>query len=359
MALVEIPGNTMPEGGVSGTVETSDNLAIRYARWGAGRPPVRWDEDQSADHPVRGTVCLLQGRAECIEKYFEVVEDFRARGYAVVTFDWRGQGGSQRLLGNARKGYVDDIEDYHRDLEAVMKAVVLPDCPPPFYAVAHSTGGLALLTILNKRPNWFERIVLTAPLIEIYRKPRRPWVSGPLRLLNPFAAPFRGFARFLSSPASVSRLAAVLTYFGFGEFYVPGGSRKGVEDGAVLTSDPERLARLKTLYKQAPSLGLGSPTIAWVYAVLRAMRLPPDPDFHIPIKVPILMVGAGRDRVVSSRAIENLAMVMRSASYVEIAGSAHEIMQERDVYREQFFALFDAFVTNAETGFDEGRLFGQ
>ena len=43
-----------------------------------------------------GTVCLFQGRAECIERYFEVVNDLRRRGFAVATIDWRGQGGSDR-----------------------------------------------------------------------------------------------------------------------------------------------------------------------------------------------------------------------------------------------------------------------
>ncbi|WP_350335950.1 alpha/beta hydrolase [Coralliovum pocilloporae] len=350
MTLIETDTNPIPEGVTSGFVETTDGYSIRYARW-----PARGTG-------ARGTVCLMQGRAEFIEKYFETVESFRDRGYAVITFDWRGQGGSQRILKNPRKGYVDDISDYHRDLDAVMQNVILPDCPPPLYAVAHSTGGLALLTVLRKRPNWFERVILSAPLLQVYSRPFRPWISTPLRFLNPLVAPFRALAKAVTSPATMARVAAFLTYFGFGEFYVPGGSGRGMEEGAfdgrILTSDTERLQRMIDVLRKDRSLGLGSPTIAWLYAVLRAMRLPPDPDFHIPIHVPILMIGAGRDRVVSARAIERLAVVMRSASYVEIPGSAHEIMMERDLYREQFFALFDAFVTNAETGFDEGKTIG-
>src|SRR5215469_12858990 len=44
-------------------------------------------------------VCvLLNGQTEFIEKYFEVIDDLRVRGFSVATMDWRGQGGSIRAL---------------------------------------------------------------------------------------------------------------------------------------------------------------------------------------------------------------------------------------------------------------------
>ena len=84
---------------------------------------------------------VLQGRAEFIEKYFETVRDLRARGFAVATFDWRGQGLSDRALSDRHKGYVRNFSNYITDLEAMMEQVVMPDCPPPFFALAHSMGG--------------------------------------------------------------------------------------------------------------------------------------------------------------------------------------------------------------------------
>ncbi len=106
---------------------------MRFARWEATRGP------------ARGTVCLFQGRGEFIEKYFEVVADLRRRGFAVATMDWRGQGGSERLLSNPRKGHVRSFADFDQDLAAFMKEIVLPDCPPPYIAMAHSMGGHILL----------------------------------------------------------------------------------------------------------------------------------------------------------------------------------------------------------------------
>ena len=130
MDLVSIPANPVPDDVVTGALKTRDGVNLRFARWHP--PPGR-----------KGTVCIFQGRAEFIEKYFETVRELRSRGFAVATFDWRGQGRSQRKLDDARKGHVGDFSEYEQDLETFMKEVVLPDCPPPIFAIAHSKIGRA------------------------------------------------------------------------------------------------------------------------------------------------------------------------------------------------------------------------
>ena len=125
---------------------------MRFARW---QPPAG----------RRGTVCIFQGRSEWIEKYFETVRDLRARGFAVASLDWRGQGLSDRALSDRRKGYVRDFSEYDRDLETFMREIVLPDCPPPIFALGHSTGATVLIRAAHRGHRWFDRMVLTAPLI--------------------------------------------------------------------------------------------------------------------------------------------------------------------------------------------------
>src|SRR5215813_7687943 len=127
MNLVSIPANPVPEDVVAGTITTPDGVKLRFARWAP--PPGR-----------KGTVCLFQGRAEFIEKYFETVRDLRARGFAVATIDWRGQGLSQRRLRDSYKGHVRSFSEYDLDLETFVQEIVLPDCPPPFFALGHSMG---------------------------------------------------------------------------------------------------------------------------------------------------------------------------------------------------------------------------
>ncbi len=96
-------------------------LRLRFASW------------QSVLRERRGTVCIFPGRAEFIEKYFEVVGELRRRGFAVAVLDWRGQGGSSRLTRNPLKGHINDFAEYEEDLSHFMKAVVLPDCPAPLF----------------------------------------------------------------------------------------------------------------------------------------------------------------------------------------------------------------------------------
>jgi lysophospholipase len=154
MKLVSIPANPVPDNFVTGELKTPDGVNLRFARWlpPAGR---------------KGTVVILQGRAEWIEKYFETVRDLRSRGFAVATLDWRGQGLSERMLGDRRKGYVRDFAEYDSDLETFMREIVMPDCPPPLFALGHSTGATVLIRAAYRGRRWFDRMVLVAPLIDL------------------------------------------------------------------------------------------------------------------------------------------------------------------------------------------------
>jgi lysophospholipase len=308
MDLVSIPANPVPEGATVGTLKTPDGVNLRFARW---EPPAG----------RKGTLCVLQGRAEFIEKYFEVVNDARARGFAVATFDWRGQGLSQRGTSDPRKGHVRNFSEYDVDLETFVKEVVLPDCPPPLFALGHSMGGTVLIRAAHRGRRWFDRMVLSAPMIEL---------AGP--------AASRG-----------ARLTArVLRYLGMGSAYVPGGGATAVASrpfvGNPVTSDPVRYARTAAIVEAEPELGLGSPTVGWVDAAFRAMRELAEPTCPARIRQPILIVAAGQDELVSTPAIGQFSLRLRAGAHLVVAGSRHEILMERDRVRSQFWAALDAFV---------------
>ena len=154
MTLLSIPDNPVPEGALAGTIGTPDGATLRFARW-------------AAPANGRGTVCVFTGRSEYIEKYFETVQDLRQRGYAVAVIDWRGQGHSSRRLGNPLKGHVENFSEYQIDVAAFVKQVVLPDCPPPYFALAHSMGGAVMLRVAHAGIEVFERFVLCAPMIDL------------------------------------------------------------------------------------------------------------------------------------------------------------------------------------------------
>jgi len=308
MRLISIPANPVPDDVVVGALTTRDNVTLRFARFAP--PPGR-----------KGTVVLLQGRAEYIEKYFETVRDLRSRGFAVATFDWRGQGLSKRALSDPQKGHVRNFAEYVTDLEAVMEQVVLPDCPPPIYALAHSMGSAVVLKACHAGSRWFDRIVLASPMVALPAS-RMTRAAGPL--------------------------ARIMRLIGRGSGYVPTGHGApiGVDDfiGNVLTSDPVRYARNMAVLEEAPELGIGAPTIAWADAALRLMKQFALPSYAGSLRQPILIVAAGRDDVVSTPAIETFGMHLLAGSHLIVAGARHEILQEQNQYRDQFWAAFDAFV---------------
>ena len=309
MKLVAIPANPVSDNFVTGTLKAPDGVALRFARW---QPPAG----------RRGTVCIFQGRAEWIEKYFETVRDLRARGFAVAALDWRGQGLSDRPLGDRRKSHVRDFAEYDSDLETFMREIVLPDCPPPIFAIGHSTGAAVLIRAAFRGHRWFDRMVLTAPLIKLggidYSMGTGPLIVRALRIA------------------------------GFGTMYVPKTDTSIVESrpflGNILTSDPVRYARNAAIIEAEPALAVGAPTVAWMDAAFRAMRAMRDRSYPGRIRQPMLIVAGGNDAVVSNTAIEDFASMLRAGSHLVIVGAQHEILMEQDRFRSQFWAAFDAFV---------------
>ncbi|WP_127521960.1 alpha/beta hydrolase [Mesorhizobium sp. Z1-4] len=311
--LFETDGNPVPPRAHPGKIAMRDGKIIRYARF------------EATGRPLKGTVLLIQGRNECIEKYFETAADLAARGFAVLTYDLRGQGGSDRLISDPQRGYIDSFDHYVGDLEEIFENVALPDCRPPYYAMAHSTGGLIALLAAPQMINRIRRMVLTAPLL--------------------------AFARNTVSMSRLHRIASVLYFFGMGKRYLGSGPRPAEPppfSTNLLTTDRTRFARNQLIYKEHPELALGGPTVAWIRAVCQAVVHVTDPAFMARIHIPTLFVAAGSDEVVSTPATEDYAERLRSGSLLSVDGARHELLQETDLYREQVLAAFDAFIPGSD-----------
>ena len=308
MTLVSIPSNPVPENPATGMVATPDGRRLRFAYW---------------TNPVgsRGTVCVFTGRSEYIEKYFETVRELRARGFCVAMIDWRGQGHSSRQLADPGKGHVEDFSEYEIDAETFMQQVVLQQCPPPYFALAHSMGGAAMLRVAHSGKMFFERMVLCAPLIDL----PPPRASRPLRWLT-----------------------RIFCAAGLGDRYVSGGkidlTKASGFAGNRLTSDPDRYARNAAILKADPSLGISAPTVAWLDAVFATVSRFREAEYATRIHRPVLMIAGGHDTIVSTPAIVAFARRLPAGSHRVIAGAKHEILHERDLYRAQFWDAFDEFI---------------
>jgi len=307
--LVTVPGNPAPLGAVVEWLSLGDGVKLRTARWIL--PP----------HEVHGTVVLIQGRTEFIEKYFEVVGELLARGFSVVTFDWRGQGLSSRQLPQPTKGHVRDFSEFDADLVAVMNRIVREHGTKPYHGLAHSMGGNVLLRYLHDFPHEFERAVLTAPMLEVETAPFPGWLA---RAVARGATAAGATDAFVFGGAAQDPLAQVFETNG-------------------VTTDEARFQRLMACLKAEPRLALGAPTFGWLEAAYRSMELVASEEFAHGIETPVLLIGAAHDQIVHPGADLTLVRRIKRGMYVMLKAE-HEIMMERDEIRRAFWACFDLFV---------------
>ena len=308
--LYETPDNPAPENATVGFFTAHDGVRLRYAIF------------RSDVMPARGTVVLLHGRNECIEKYFETIRDLNAMGLWVATYDFRGQGGSPRLLKNLVKGHVRRFADYEKDLQTFLETVVLPDTRLPFFLIAHSTGALVALSAAPRLESRIDRMVLSAPFV--------------------------GIARVRMSMGMIRFLANLYCLTGFGK--VPVGRNTvnfGFEDNP-LTADAARFARNVGTLTAHPHLAIGLPTARWLREATTAIRRVTDPEHLRRIRIPTLILAPVRDGVIPYADQESLSRDFRAAQLIPITGARHEIFQEKDIYRAQALAAIAAFIPGSD-----------
>lgn len=295
-----------PDGAEVQYFEASADMRIRIARWPGG---------------TRGTVLILPGRTEYIEKYGRVISRFVNLGYSVACIDWRGQGLSSRPGGNIELGHVRSFSEYQQDLKLMLAAT--ESWPGPRHMVCHSMGGCIGLRGLS---NGLEvaSATFSAPMWGLHLKP-----------LEKIGAPFT--IRFLRA-------------IGRGMDFAPGGRRsrtvllKSFEDNP-LTTDPETFAWFRAQLKSEPTLGLGAPSIAWLGAAFDEMEElmdAPMPDCPV-------LVGIGADEeVVSNSAILSQLERIPDGTLVNLGDARHELFMERPELLDIWWEKIEAHMAEAE-----------
>jgi lysophospholipase len=268
-------------------------------------------------------VCvLLNGQTEFIEKYFEVIDELRARRFLVVTMDWRGQGGSVRALTNPRKVHIESFVAYDDDLASLLDQVVSALSKRPPIGLAHSMGGHNLLRTMYAGPNAFSRAVLSAPMIAVSTRGTPSWLAR--------------------------TVAASMTLASRQEDWVWGMDQRDPInmsfDDQLVTSDPARFKRTQEILAKTPEIRLSGPTWGWLDAAYRSMRAMHRPGYAEAIATPTLFVLAGRDRICLTPDAQRFASRMPNAKAIDIEDAEHEILMENDSIRARFWKAFDDFV---------------
>ncbi|MFB2550177.1 alpha/beta fold hydrolase [Ensifer soli] len=309
-ALHATPDNPVPSGAAPGRFFGEGGLSIRHAIF---RPALS---------RALGTVVLLQGRNETIEKYYETIAELTAAGLCVATFDWRGQGGSGRLLRSLRRGHVRRFADYERDLVTFLDTIVLPDTPPPYFILAHSMGGLIALSLAPMLASRIERMVL--------------------------AAPFTGLGAQILGERMIRSLAGTATLAGLGMLpLTPDRAQRGFEVN-LLTSDRRRFERNLAIFAAHPELALGPPTARWLHETFGAMRRVLQREHLHRITIPTLILAPSADLLVPHASTLALAERFRAGHLVVIDGARHELLQEADRYRAPAMAGILSFIPGSD-----------
>lgn len=268
-----------------------------------------------SDKP-RGSIIFSPGRTEFIEKYLETATDLLERGFNILIVDPRGQGLSNRLLDDKMKSYVDSFQDYADDLAFVTEEL-LSFLPKPHIVMGHSMGGTIVLQAVLSGVLNPSAIVCSAPMLGLYDLDT-PLMKGAIRALSAMGLKTRNL------PFQRQRNGLP----------VPFNSNK-------LTSDKDRYRHWAAYFQTTPRLRVGPPTYGWIVQALKSMSWVNRNAAEL--NIPCLIVAAGADPIVDPASNEDFASKAR-ATFKVVPGALHELFLERDVYRDQFFAAFDAFL---------------
>ena len=267
-----------PEGMIFHDWRAADGWRLRAFDWPVGAP--------------RGRLLFLGGRGDFAEKYLEAMAHWRTRGWSVSGFDWRGQGGSGRILADPLLNHLDAFDPLLDDL-ADYVAGWRGDTGPNV-VVAHSMGGHFLLRLLIERGAAIDAAVLSAPMIALR--------AGPL------------------GTRGIGALAAAAILAGRAQRRVWEGDAGNV--GGRMTSSPERQADKVWWKETVPEIASGAPTWGWTRAAVRSIARV-DAAALAGVETPLLLLVSRRDPIVSAPAIVRAARILPDAALEIYPGQGH------------------------------------
>ncbi len=296
-----------PPGFVWGSFTAADGAVLRW-----GHLPVR--------NP-RAECVMVGGFGEFIEKQFETVRDFAARGIAVWCLDWRGQGRSVRPRRLPTRPRARKFDRDAEDLAAFARATFSGSLPR--LLVSHSMGGAIALLCLKRHRTLFSGAVLSSPMVglRIGRVPPQ-------------------FFRLITSPARAA---------GLGVCFIPGAGKWRADrlpspERSRGTADAERCCLRHAWFSANPELRLDEATYGWVDSALGLVARISRREFLADIRTPILLGRPGREVVVSNRAQRRVASLLPDCTLVELTESKHDPFLERDAIRDYWLSCLDCFI---------------
>jgi lysophospholipase len=267
----------------------------------------------------RGSLLFQAGRADFIEKYIEIYDHWRRAGWTIEGFDWRGQGGSGRVLADGRLGHGPPYDVMVNDLAAFVEEW-RERSPGPHVALGHSMGGHLLLRLLAERAPAMDGAVLLSPMLGL--NTGLPW-QGLGRLI----------ARILCGIGMAERGA-------WSEDSAKGSGHRQRN----LTHSAERYEDEQWWRRSDPMLDVGPPTWGWLRDSWQSIADLLAPGVLEKVHTPMLILCAEQDRLVMTGAVRRAADRLPSARLLCKSGAAHELLREADPARLWALSEIDQFL---------------
>lgn len=299
----------LPSGMTIGLEPAADGWPLRRFAWA---PP-------AGRAAPRGSLMVQSGRGDFIEKYLEPLAHWHARGWGLAGFDWRGQGGSGRLLADRSVGHADSFDPWLDDLDAAV-AAWRGITPGPHVLIGHSMGGHLVLRLLAERRPLVVAAVLLSPMLGFSMGALPPWG-----------------ARLIAGAACRIGLAGRAAWGG-GRQAMPAHRERN------LTRSAERYADELWWRTQHPELAIGAPSWGWLRAGLMSMARLARPGVLEAVTTPILILATPQDGLVSAAAIRRAAARLPDARLRMFDAGAHELLREVDEVRLPALTAIDDFL---------------
>jgi lysophospholipase len=299
---------TYPPGATIGRWHARDGWPLRIFEWPAAAPQ------------PRGSILFQGGRGDIIEKYLEVLHHWHGARWNIVSFDWRGQGGSGRLTQQPNVGDIADYAHYIDDLSAFWSEWSART-PGPHVAMGHSMGGHLILRGLVEGAITPDAAVLVAPMLGLHAPIGPRFGEGVARLMSALGDPVRAAWKSNERPHTRTTRQALLTH------------------------DPDRYQDELFWHGEDASLVTGPPSWRWLrqsFASTRALLAEPR---LAEMDTPVLMLVADADQLVDPRAALAHAARLPDVRVVRFGSeSAHEILREADPVRARAIDEIDGFL---------------
>lgn len=275
---------------------------------------------------AKAWVVIMQGRAESVVKYAELIDELYQNGFSVFAFDHIGQGQSGRMVENPLQGYVEHFDAYVEDaIELIAK--VMQNLKQshtqqelPQYLLSHSMGGAIGTLLLERAPHLFAKAVLCSPMYGI----QTPLPDKVARWL-------------VTVGATLHRLLGIRSGYFLGQ-----GDYKAVPfEENKLTQSRIRYDWFEQYYNDNVDVRLGGVTFQWLAAALQAMdQIKARADA---VTTPILGFKAMRDDIVDNYAIDEIFARFTNAELIAVTDAKHEILFEQDQIRTPVIQRILAF----------------